>query len=399
MKYYDMQTVEKDKILKSLEATVAYLKEINIGSSKSPQEFVEKTYDNDAVRDMFIYFSQLPAFSREFAMSLSHNLDLLAVAKKIKYYTNNTLGQNAILLKNLGETMKTPIEGMQEQVDQLFEEKKFADLRVKDYMPSQTWDNAKKYLANDVALEKIDPHSVYPTSIYRTCNGVTLATKDSQTIEAVMSTDVTTTIKITKGILKHSNRILAEIYKPLGRCIALVDDKVEEYFGKELQEYFDAHKIPLTKLIHNGNEANKDMKNVENILLDMKQNGVSRNEPILIMGGGVIADIGGFATALYHRNTPYVMLCTSIVTGIDAGPSPRTCCDGYGFKNLYGAYHPPIYTITDRYFWKTMHEGWIRHGIAEIIKMATVEDLPLFELLEKAGERLVRTKFGTSDDC
>merc|ERR1711937_537934 len=123
--------------------------------------------------------------------------------------------------------------------------------------------------------------------------------------------------------------------------------------------------------------------------------GVARNEPVLVVGGGVIADIAGFATALYHRNTPYVMLCTSIVTGIDAGPSPRTCCDGYGFKNLYGAYHPPVLTITDRFFWKTLHTGWIRHGIAEIIKMACVKDYPLFELVEKAGPRLIKTKFGT----
>lgn len=116
------------------------------------------------------------------------------------------------------------------------------------------------------------------------------------------------------------------------------------------------------------------------------------------MGGGVIADIGGFATALYHRNTPYVMLCTSIVTGIDAGPSPRTCSDGFGFKNLYGAYHPPVLTLTDRGFWKSMHAGWIRHGIAEIVKMACVADLSLFELCEKAGPRLISTKFGTEGD-
>jgi 3-dehydroquinate synthase len=89
------------------------------------------------------------------------------------------------------------------------------------------------------------------------------------------------------------------------------------------------------------------------------------------------------------------MLATSIVTGIDAGPSPRTCCDGYGFKNLYGAYHPPVLTLTSRGFWSTLREGWIRHGIAEIIKMACVKDLSLFELIEKAGPRLIYTKFGT----
>jgi len=102
--------------------------------------------------------------------------------------------------------------------------------------------------------------------------------------------------------------------------------------------------------------------------------------------------------ALYHRNTPYVMLCTSIVSGIDAGPSPRTCCDGYGYKNLYGAYHPPVLTLTDRSFFRTLHPGWLRHGIAEIIKMACVKDYSLFCLLEEVGIRLVTDKFGVMGD-
>merc|ERR1712193_542311 len=110
------------------------------------------------------------------------------------------------------------------------------------------------------------------------------------------------------------------------------------------------------------------------------------------------ADIAGLAAALYSRNTPYVMLTTSIVSGIDAGPSPRVCCNGFDYKNLYGAYHPPVLTLTDRGMWSTLHHGWLRHGIAEIIKMAVVEDKSLFELLEKWGATLVHTKFGTEGD-
>lgn len=83
-----------------------------------------------------------------------------------------------------------------------------------------------------MALETIDPHAVYPTSIYRHCDGLTLATSDSATIEAVMSTTLTTTIKITNNVLDHSNRILADVYQPLGRCVALIDDKVSPLYGK-----------------------------------------------------------------------------------------------------------------------------------------------------------------------
>ena len=53
------------------------------------------------------------------------------------------------------------------------------------------------------------------------------------------------------------------------------------------------------------------------------------------------------------------MLNTSIVTGIDAGPSPRTCCDGQGYKNAYGAYHPPVVTLTDHTLWiMEYHARW-----------------------------------------
>merc|ERR1711920_1040444 len=98
------------------------------------------------------------------------------------------------------------------------EEDSFSSLKVKDYMNTNPFKRSKRYLANDVALERIDPHSVYPTSIYRDCDGCLMATADSRTIEAVMSTKITTTIKITRDILDPSSRVLAEVYKPLGRC-------------------------------------------------------------------------------------------------------------------------------------------------------------------------------------
>ena len=244
-------------------------------------------------------------------------------------------------------------------------------------------------------MEKLDPHAVYPTNIYRQCDGCTITSSDFSTIESIMSTTLTTTIKVRKNVLDPSDLTLATIYKPLGRCIAVVDDKVDRIYGDDLIQYFSHHDISFKPLIYKGNEVDKDIENVKAILVDLKKNGVSRNEPLLIVGGGVISDIGGFACGLYHRSTPYVMLCTSIVSGVDAGPSPRTCCDGFGFKNLYGAYHPPVQTITDRHFFKSLHEGWLRHGIAEIIKMGVVKDFELFKLLEKAGPRLIRTKFGT----
>ena len=37
------------------------------------------------------------------------------------------------------------------------------------------------------------------------------------------------------------------------RCVAIIDDKVEMIYGKEIQHYFDHHVIKLTKLVYRVN--------------------------------------------------------------------------------------------------------------------------------------------------
>lgn len=241
------------------------------------------------------------------------------------------------------------------------------------------------------------PHAIYPTSSYRESQGFVESSDDDQAIEAVVHSSTFTSIKLVDHVLDPSNLLLRDAYVSLGRCVCLVDQNVEQFFGDLLSQYFAHHGIHLDKLIYRAMEVDKGIATVEAMLGDFKQLGVSRNEPVLIVGGGVLADTGGLACALYHRNTPYIMLSTSIVAGIDAGPSPRTCCDGFGYKNLFGAYHPPVLSITDRFFFKTLREGWLRHGIIEIIKMAVVKDAELFRNLEAAGPALISSRFGTLD--
>ena len=240
-----------------------------------------------------------------------------------------------------------------------------------------------------------DAHVVYPTSPYRISQGHIVSNEDYTVIDGVITSTISTSIRVQNNALGVADPLLRSIYAPYRRCIALVDSNVDLHYKKNIQKYFEHHNIRLHYKVHRAMEVDKHINNVEKILAELKALGASRDEPILIIGGGVLADIAGFATALYHRNTPYVMLNTSVVSGIDAGPSPRTCSDGYGYKNLFGAYHAPILSITDKTFFKTLHRGWIRHGIAEIIKMGGVKDIKLLDLLEEVGPNLVDTAFGT----
>jgi len=397
--YYGLDAIDPVKHNRLVDTAVAAADEIMtlVGPGLTNGDAAIKALlEHPQVKQLLFAMSRLPVFSDEMAAAFKDNLIVLGMLKQIKYFNALPMSTFAIALARLtearlgGGTAGKPYNAFIEAVI----ESPNGQRRLDRVSRSLEAGIRAEYQRNFEHLEQADPHAVYPTSIFRQCNGCTSATPDASIIEAVMSTSITTTIRVEHGVLNPENRILYQVYKPLGRVVAIIDDKVEKHFGADLDRYFSSNGIDIKKLVYGGNEVDKDIANVEKILVDLKASNVARNEPVLVVGGGVIADIGGFACALYHRNTPYVMLCTSIVSGIDAGPSPRTCCDGFGYKNLYGAYHPPVLTLTDRSFFRTLHPGWLRHGIAEIIKMACVEDYSLFCLLEDVGIKLVTEEFG-----
>lgn len=356
---------------------------------------IETICSSEQFRDLLLAFIYSPAFSEELnkEFAAAEAVEGLSACRRLQSCLNLSLSSFFGLLAQL-------LSAFDEAVGD--EWSRFANRIYQSEIKGQKLLNCllqsqDQEFYQDLAerLVKVNPHGIYPTSSYRQSRGFVESTKDDQTIEAVMRSSTFTAIKLIDHSLDPEQLTLRDVYIPFGRCVCLIDQNVERYYSEQIEHYFDYHQIHLEKLIYRAMEVDKGIYTVEKMLGDFKRLGVSRNEPVLIFGGGVLADTGGLACALYHRNTPYIMLSTSIVAGIDAGPSPRTCCDGFGYKNLFGAYHPPVLSITDRFFFKTLREGWLRHGIIEIIKMAVVKDAELFGYLEAAGDRLITTRFGT----
>ena len=358
---------------------------------------VEAICSSEYFKSLILSLIEPPAFSKELGdeFALASAIEGLSACHSLRSCLNLSLSNFFGLLKQLIASFDLAAglewSGFADRIHQsLLGQEKLLNVLLRS-------SEGEFYEELASRLVETDPHAIYPTSSYRESHAYVVSTDDDQNIEAVMSSSTFTSIKVLENSLDPQETVLRDMYVSLGRCVCLVDHNVERYYGEQIEHYFAHHNIKLEKLVYRAMEVDKGINTVEKMLGDFKRVGVSRNEPVLIVGGGVLTDTGGLACALYHRNTPYVMLSTSIVAGIDAGPSPRTCCDGFGYKNLFGAYHAPILSLTDRSFFKTLREGWLRHGIAEIIKMATVKNEELFCYLEEAGAELITTRFGTLD--
>lgn len=272
-------------------------------------------------------------------------------------------------------------------------------VQVKPQAPSIPGNASASDPAKSESMIQFHHSEQYRTSEWYTGHGEIAVGEEGRSFEVSATYTLQAQVKLVDDIFHPDNSILADVYRQRSRCIAIVDQTVDELYGTSFRQYFAHHNISLEALVCRAWEADKTPETVHHLLKFLGKDGcdVSRNEPVLVVGGGVLTDVAGLACALQHRRTPYIMVGTTVVAAIDAGPSPRTCTNGVQFKNSIGAYHPPVLTLVDRRFFRTLPTGHIRNGMAEIIKMAITDDATLFELMETYGSQLLTTHFATLD--
>jgi 3-dehydroquinate synthase len=79
---------------------------------------------------------------------------------------------------------------------------------------------------------------------------------------------------------------------------------------------------------------------------------------------------------------------------VDASVAIKVAVNHKKLKNRLGAYHASKKVILDFSFLRTLPEAQVRNGMAELVKIAVVSHKEVFELLEKHGLELLKTRFG-----
>jgi len=187
---------------------------------------------------------------------------------------------------------------------------------------------------------------------------------------------------------------LAQVYQSWKRCLAVVDAQVFEYYGEALQTYFKTWDIKLTVHPVTVGEQRKTISTMLEMVDAFADFGLVRKEPVLVIGGGLVTDVCGFACASYRRTSNFIRIPTTLIGLIDASVSIKVGVNHGKMKNRLGAYHAPAITFLDFSFLKTLPEAQVRNGFAELIKISTVGEKRIFDLMDTYGERLISTRFG-----
>ncbi|MGW7041437.1 sedoheptulose 7-phosphate cyclase [Streptomyces avermitilis] len=202
-------------------------------------------------------------------------------------------------------------------------------------------------------------------------------------------------VDVTDGVFDPHNPLLAH-YVGRRRVVAFVGPTVDRLYGARLRAYLDAHLEPGSWSVHtiSSGEPNKTLASAEQVCAIAKATGLDRHGVMLAVGGGIVADIVGFAASMYARGIRYIKVNTTLVGQVDVGVGVKTGVNALHTKNMFGAYHSAHASLNDPALLGTLPPREIRCGLAEIVKMAVILDSDLFQTLERHPDAFLQSADG-----
>jgi 3-dehydroquinate synthase len=130
-------------------------------------------------------------------------------------------------------------------------------------------------------------------------------------------------------------------------------------------------------------EENKTVDSCLEVWNKLSEMSFDRKSLLIVLGGGLICDMGGFIAATYLRGIDFIFVPTTLLAMCDSSLGGKTSVNFKGFKNQIGVFKNPaaIFIYVD--FLKTLNEKQFLSGYAEIIKHALIADKKMFEELNK----------------
>jgi 3-dehydroquinate synthase len=169
--------------------------------------------------------------------------------------------------------------------------------------------------------------------------------------------------------------------KKYSSVMVLVDENTHVHCYPLLEKHLPAH----TQVQVKSGEESKNLKTCATIWQAMTEAKLDRHSVLIIMGGGVLGDMGGFCAATYKRGIDFILIPTTLLAQADSGIGGKLGIDFNHFKNHIGVFKEPELNLLYSGFLKTLPFNELRSGFAEVLKHAWISDKFLFEEIVSKG--------------
>lgn len=153
---------------------------------------------------------------------------------------------------------------------------------------------------------------------------------------------------------------------------------VEKYLAQKIS---DAIPESVEKIVEEVQEPEKNIDTVKKIWEQLRAKNCDRKSLIIILGGGVLGDVAGFAASTYMRGVPFIQIPTTLLSQVDSSVGGKTGINFLGVKNLIGTFVQPIAVICDVDILSTLPDRQFIEGFGEIIKHGILFNREYFDFV------------------
>lgn len=185
-------------------------------------------------------------------------------------------------------------------------------------------------------------------------------------------------IVLERGVIKKAGELL-----DLNRRVLVVTDSG---VPSEYAETVAIQCKTAVKTVVPSGESSKCMENFQLLLKTMLENGFTRGDCVVAVGGGVVGDLSAFASSCYMRGIDFYNIPTTLLSQVDSSIGGKTAIDFCGVKNVVGSFCQPKKVLIDPETLKTLDRRQFLSGLVEALKMAANFDPELFAMIEKSED-------------
>jgi 3-dehydroquinate synthase len=205
-------------------------------------------------------------------------------------------------------------------------------------------------------------------------------------------------VLVGRGLLEHVGDLMRESVP--GRKVALVtDSNTDRRFGAQVGAKLISAGYEVAPLTFPAGEASKSWPVAGELLEALADAKLERTDIVVALGGGVVGDLAGFASATYLRGVRLVHVPTTLLAQVDSSIGGKTGVDLRAGKNLAGAFKQPLLVISDTTVLESLPEGEWRSGIAEVAKSAVIDGEEFTAWLESRANDLLGRDPGAVEEA
>ena len=135
-------------------------------------------------------------------------------------------------------------------------------------------------------------------------------------------------------------------------------------------------------------EAGKTVDVANGVWRRLGDEGFTRSDAIVGLGGGAATDLAGFIAATWMRGIRYVNCPTSLLAMVDASTGGKTGINTEAGKNLVGSFYTPAGVLADMRTLATLPNDIFIEGLGEVTKSGFIMDPEILRILETHADEL-----------